>query len=81
MTPPLGFKIIIHDSPIGQKQFRFPRSKKQRIRIKWQKRPSSYKPTFLEQPLVNKISKSIICTSRMAEELRRAGLNKQLSNS
>lgn len=72
MTLLPGFKIIIYDQPIEQKQLRFPRSKKRRIRAKWRKRPRNWTPIFLEQPLVNHIGKSIICTSRMAEELRHA---------
>jgi hypothetical protein len=71
MTLIPGFTTIIYDKPIGQKQFRFPRSKKKRIRIKWQKRPSNYKPIFLEQALVDQRNKTITCTSRMAEKLRR----------
>lgn len=73
--PPIimsGFTIIIHDRPIGQKQVRFPKTKKKRIRKKWASRPQNFKPVFLAQPLIDHASKRIICTSRMAEQLRRA---------
>ena len=67
-----GFSIIIHDQPIGRKQIRFPKSKKKRIRKKWGKRPWNFKNLFLEQPLVDTINRRIICTSRIAEQLRHA---------
>jgi hypothetical protein len=66
-----GFNIIINDRPIGQRQIRFPRTKKRRIRKKWAKRPQNNEPVFLEKPLIDHSHKTIICTSRMAAQLRR----------
>lgn len=66
-----GFQIIIYDKPISQVQNRFPRTKKKRIRKKWAKRPENFKNVFLESMLMDHSTKTIICTSRMAEALRR----------
>jgi hypothetical protein len=70
MTHLAGFSIVIYDLPVGQKQFRFPKTKKKRIRKKWAKRPENFKNFFMEQPMVDTINRRIICTSRMAEQLR-----------
>jgi hypothetical protein len=72
MTHIAGFSIIIHDLPIGRKQIRFPKTKKWRIRKKWAKRPENFKNLFMDQPMMDTINRRIICTSRMAAQLRRA---------
>lgn len=72
MTHLLEYSIIIHDQPIGRKQVRFPKTKRKRIRKKWAKRPQNFKNLFLEQPMMDTINRKIICTSRIAEQLRRS---------
>mgnify|MGYP001807316837 CR=1 FL=1 len=66
-----GYNIIVHDGPIGHVQFRFPRTKRRRIRRKWAKRQANLRPVFLGQPLLDQTNRRIICTSRMAAMLRR----------
>jgi hypothetical protein len=67
-----GFKIFINNSPIGHKQFRFPRSKKKRIRKKWSKRPQNYKPVYIEGVLMDQVRRVVYCTSAAAEALRKS---------
>ena len=67
-----GYSILIHDHPIGKEQFKFPRSKRFRIRKKWAKRPVNFRPIFMRDALIDHSHKVIICTSRMAASLRKA---------
>jgi hypothetical protein len=66
-----GYKIWIQDRPISQEQFRFPRTKRRRIRRKWEKRPANFRPVFLKTPLLDEARRIIICNARHAEMLRR----------
>lgn len=59
-------KMILVDQmpPI---QYRFPTSKKMRIRKKWAKRPENYRP--VESPLMLKGGNILICTRDMKREI------------
>lgn len=48
-------------------QYRFPRSRKRRIRVKWAARPEN----FREQPLAFRAGNTIICHPAFAARLRR----------
>lgn len=67
-----GFKIFINNSPIDHKQFRFPRSRKRRIRKKWSKRLENYKPVYIEGVLMDQARRVIYCTSATVEKLRQS---------
>jgi hypothetical protein len=44
METPLAREIRLISTPMMMEQYRFPRSKKKRIRNKWAKRPENYRP-------------------------------------
>lgn len=72
-------KIIIHDGPIGKEQFRFPRTKNRRIRKKWSARDTCWRNTFLKQPIFDQDRNALICTARMAAQLRRRAAEEGLT--
>jgi hypothetical protein len=67
-----AFSITILDTPVGREQFRFPRTKKWRIRKKWAKRPGNFRNVFLQNPIVDAKNRRIFCTSKMFEQLKKA---------
>lgn len=67
----VGYQIKIFDHPTGYVQWRFPRTKKRRIRKKWAKRKENLKPEFLKDAMIHEASKSIICTSIQLAAIQR----------
>lgn len=64
-----GFQIIESQSMTETYQFRFPRSKKKRIKKKWQKRPINFKTRPRKDFLL--YGDYVICNPIMAAKLRR----------
>jgi hypothetical protein len=58
----------IIESPFLVEQFRFPRSKKKRIRAKWAKRPANSRPARG----VLQMGDKLICHPEFSAQLRRA---------
>ena len=63
-------KFVAFDSPIGQEQFRFPRSKKKRIRNKWAKQQKNFRNTFLKELRFDVVSGTVFGTSAMIAKLK-----------
>jgi len=63
-----GFQIIESQSMTETYQFRFPRSKKKRIKKKWQKRPNNFKTRPRKDFLL--YGNHMICHPVAARELR-----------
>ena len=63
------FQIIESQSMTETYQFRFPRSKKKRIKKKWQKRPNNFKTRPRKDFLL--YGNYVICNPIMAAKLRR----------
>ena len=66
--PSLGGIKIITD-PKMVEQFRFPRSKSKRIKNKWQKKPTNFRPA--KHTLMDQRRGIVYCHPAVAEELRR----------
>lgn len=62
-----GIKIIT--DPLMVEQFRFPRSKGKRIKLKWKKRPANFRPA--KHTLMDQQRGLVYCHPAVAEELRR----------
>ena len=67
MTNLFGYKIVTSPIMVDRFQFRFPRSKKRRIRKKWSKRYENYKTAPKEEVFI--IGDSIICHPSMAVKI------------
>ncbi len=61
-----GIKII--ESNLLVEQYRFPKSKKKRIRVKWAKRPANWRPDIKR---AYQMGDAIICHPIMAQQIRR----------
>lgn len=66
-------KII--ESEYLLEQFRFPRSRKKRIRNKWAKRPENFRPSV---KAVYQMGDTIICHPKMAALIRKTLRNNNL---
>lgn len=61
----------IYESPAMVSQFRFPISKRARIRKKWRKRPENFRPS--DKILIGEaLGNCLICHPRMAAKIRAA---------
>jgi hypothetical protein len=72
ISPLYGLQInIIDDSMLAgeHKQFRFPRSKKQRIRKKWRRCQTNFR--FIPNNTVYQIGNILYCSRYMAESLKK----------
>ena len=69
---PLGFyglRIVVDSSMADRVQFRYPRSKRRRIRNKWAKRPQNWKTVPWDR--VYQMGDVLMMHPAMAEKLRR----------
>lgn len=65
---PAAFGVRIFESWHTAEQYRFPRSKKRRIRKKWEKDDTNFRASRTAYHLPNG---SIVCHPEMAEKIRR----------
>ena len=69
---PFGMQVIINDMACmskERKQFRFPKSKKVRIRKKWSKRNANYRLEDVHKAI--KIGNKLLVSSKMFEILKK----------
>lgn len=64
-----GFQIIESKTLVIKYQYRFPKSKRRRIRKKWKNNPNNYKTR--PDPQYYLLNNQIICHPIMAERLRK----------
>lgn len=66
-----GLQILESNHCADTRQFRFPRSKKKRIRKKWEKRPENYRRVPWKYAIHDTRSGLMVMHPLMAAELRR----------
>lgn len=65
----MGMPVTIVPAATSFKQFRFPRSKKRRIRKKWSQRISNYRTTY--EPRVMQMDNRLLIDNISLEKLKR----------